>query len=131
MRPTEQGYSYPASTLRGDWRGSYGINMWVLRHPDGFRAMELVRFPPRDSGRVPLLADCRVPANYPSNSDDPPKNLLDPEAKGTSPYCMDRHRMAVNGVFLDGHAERVPLAGLWKLKWSELFIPRDVVVSKP
>jgi prepilin-type processing-associated H-X9-DG protein len=39
--------------------------------------------------------------------------------------------MAVNVVFLDGHGEHVPLAGLWQLKWTENSVPRDVVVPIP
>jgi prepilin-type processing-associated H-X9-DG protein len=45
-------------------------------------------------------------------------------------FCIDRHRSAVNVVFLDGHATRVPLAELWKLKWNGAFVPKDVVVGK-
>jgi prepilin-type processing-associated H-X9-DG protein len=43
-------------------------------------------------------------------------------------FCLDRHERAVNLVFLDGHAERVPLAQLWKLKWNNHFVARDVVI---
>jgi prepilin-type processing-associated H-X9-DG protein len=39
--------------------------------------------------------------------------------------------MAVNFVFLDGHAARVPLAELWKLKWNDRFPAQDVAVPLP
>jgi prepilin-type processing-associated H-X9-DG protein len=43
-------------------------------------------------------------------------------------FCIDRHRRAVNVVFLDGHATRVPLHDLWKLQWNRTFTARDVVI---
>jgi prepilin-type processing-associated H-X9-DG protein len=43
-------------------------------------------------------------------------------------FCVDRHDRAVNVTFLDGHAERVPLPGLWKLEWNRGFAYRNVVV---
>lgn len=35
----------PKWTLRGDWRGSYGINCWVLAHNPRFISSQLIRFP--------------------------------------------------------------------------------------
>jgi prepilin-type processing-associated H-X9-DG protein len=43
---------------------------------------------------------------------------------------MKRHKDGVNALFLDGHAEYVPVPGLWKLKWSETFQPKDVTVQE-
>jgi prepilin-type processing-associated H-X9-DG protein len=34
---------------------------------------------------------------------------------------MTRHGATANVVFLDGHAEAVPLLGLFDLKWSGLW----------
>ena len=45
-----------------------------------------------------------------------------------SRVCIDRHRNAVNIVFLDGHAEPVSLADLWLQQWSAAFVPTTVVV---
>jgi prepilin-type processing-associated H-X9-DG protein len=42
--------------------------------------------------------------------------------------CLKRHGMAVNVVFLDGHAETLPLAKLWQLKWSLKFKPTVITV---
>ena len=44
--------------------------------------------------------------------------------------AMERHKDGVNVGFLDGHADHVPAAGLWKLKWSDDFAPRDVTIRK-
>jgi prepilin-type processing-associated H-X9-DG protein len=45
-------------------------------------------------------------------------------------FCIDRHKNAINVVFLDGHAVRVPLADFWKLKWNASFTPKDVIVGQ-
>jgi hypothetical protein len=34
----------------------------------------------------------------------------------------------VNAAFLDGHAESVYLPDLWRLKWSNAFKPRHVII---
>jgi hypothetical protein len=41
----------------------------------------------------------------------------------------DRHKMAINLSFTDGHAERVQLADPWKLRWNKKFEHVDVLVS--
>jgi prepilin-type processing-associated H-X9-DG protein len=43
-------------------------------------------------------------------------------------FCIDRHFRAVNMAFLDGHAERVALEDLWKLRWNNRFSASDVVL---
>jgi prepilin-type processing-associated H-X9-DG protein len=44
--------------------------------------------------------------------------------------CMERHGLAINVVFLDGHAATVPLAQLWQLQWSPMSqqLPCPVVI---
>ena len=44
--------------------------------------------------------------------------------------ALERHKDGVNVLFLDGHAERVPVVGLWKLKWSESFERKDVTIER-
>ena len=36
---------------------------------------------------------------------------------GMTRFCINRHNMAINVAFLDGHAENVPLQNLWGLYW--------------
>ncbi|HZL38638.1 MAG TPA: hypothetical protein VFC78_25240 [Tepidisphaeraceae bacterium] len=97
----------------------------------------------RQSTIVPVFADCMLEAGMPRNSDDVPANLINPLPfrNGTGPitpgpkgsmayFCIDRHHKAVNAVFLDGHAARVPLEELWQLKWNEDFQPRQVVLPR-
>ena len=55
--------------------------------------------------------------------DDPaPKDLEEPAVPGVAGNltnnCVNRHNMAVNVVFFDGHAETVKLPNLWTVKWS-------------
>ena len=131
--PGQDTYKSGRATLaydNGNWRGSYGMNIWVF----DYRPLVLpqpIRFPARQAERIPLLADCADPWAWVEFADVVPRSLDGDEDKELSVYCLDRHAMAVNVVFLDGHAERVPLAGLWKLKWAETFQPREVTVPRP
>jgi prepilin-type N-terminal cleavage/methylation domain-containing protein/prepilin-type processing-associated H-X9-DG protein len=118
----------PAWILRGDWRGSYSFNMHIYAlHPSWgqFRVLS----PAAGSDRIPLLGDGCFIEVAAENPPRVPKNLQQPEhLSGVDSCCIDRHQMAVNFVFLDGHAERVPLADLWKLKWYPTYLPQNVVV---
>jgi prepilin-type processing-associated H-X9-DG protein len=124
------------NTQRGLERGSYGINEWIESpfppHRPGVAGK--YHFPVQKPDQIPLLGDaCQFRVSRESG-DPVPTNLQIPTpsngAQGVAEFCIDRHTMAVNIVFLDGHAEHVPLARLWKLDWSPTFVPRDVVVSK-
>jgi prepilin-type N-terminal cleavage/methylation domain-containing protein/prepilin-type processing-associated H-X9-DG protein len=123
---------------RGNYVGSYGFNQWVYKQPTDFSNVgngpKHIRFPAVRGDRVPLLADCCWAWQNPLSGDSVPRNLDYPE-KGISTslavFCIDRHQMAINVVFLDGHADHEPLAELWKLKWSQNFVPMDVVVPRP
>jgi prepilin-type N-terminal cleavage/methylation domain-containing protein len=52
----------PQRTVRGDWVGSYGFNVWVYDPGDPGNPGEMrphyIRFPLKESDRVPLLGDC-------------------------------------------------------------------------
>jgi prepilin-type processing-associated H-X9-DG protein len=122
----------PQRIIRGVWTGSYGLNLWIYRSREGSVRPKGLRTSTHEPERVPLLGDCCE--LYSDDTDSPvPKNLQDPGSHGASgiaEFCIDRHQMAVNVVFLDGHAEHVPLSNLWTLKWSETFQPRDAVVPR-
>ena len=45
---------------------------------------------------------------------------------GLRMVCMARHGRAINIAFLDGHAARTPLEDLWKLRWNNRWVERDV-----
>jgi len=38
-------------------------------------------------------------------------------------YVMNRHNMAINMSFADGHAATIPLGQLWSLQWSATYVP--------
>jgi prepilin-type processing-associated H-X9-DG protein len=120
---------------RGDYLGSYGLNYWIFVPAPGAQILpSRIRLPAPSGERIPLLADCCWAWSDPHDSDVVPRNLEYPEdgiPNGLGVFCIDRHQMSINVVFLDGHAEHLPLAELWKLKWSADFVPRDVVVPRP
>jgi len=127
----------PQWIARDVWIGSYGINGWLYDRPAGVEPF--ISLPATQSDRIPVFADCIVPRlSMPRDTDTPPANLIHPIPEAGSgqagprgsmaDFCIDRHRRAVNVIFLDGHADRVPLADLWKLKWNTAFHPRDVVI---
>jgi prepilin-type N-terminal cleavage/methylation domain-containing protein/prepilin-type processing-associated H-X9-DG protein len=119
----------PEWIIRGDYTGSYGVNAWAMSQDRAPNAV--VRFPPAQAEHIPLFGDCREAyTNAPNGGEVILENLqgTGPMGPGVNNYCLDRHGMAVNLVFLDGHAEHVPLNQLWNLKWSETFKPHDVVL---
>jgi type II secretory pathway pseudopilin PulG len=94
--------------------------------------------PPADPQRVPVLGDCNWHEAWPLNCringvailDYPPTNLSEgarydtcigsrgPNWGQMGRFCIARHGDAVNMVFMDEHAETVPLEKLWTLRWS-------------
>ena len=122
----------PQWIVRGDYAGSYGANAWVLAYksaPPGH-----VRLPAKGAERIPLFGDCcGVWTIAPDSGEATPEDLQGTAlhlGPGVNNYCLERHGRAVNLVFLDGHAEQVPLEELWQLKWSETFKPHNVVLPK-
>lgn len=128
----------PQLVERGDWLGSYAFNVWAYKHADassagqpGSTAGHYFRYPASQVTRMPVLGDSVFPYGVPLSGDQVPQNLADPGegTGGLEGFCINRHRMAVNILFLDGHAEHVQLAQLWQLQWSEDFQPRSVTIS--
>jgi len=112
----------------GDAVGSYGFNHWIYQPNTRRNPNPYFRYPLKDASVIPILGDCSQPYALPIGPDVVPTSLIDPNQIGIGAYCLDRHRMAVNIVFFDGHAEHVTLAGLWKLKWARNSRPTDVVL---
>jgi prepilin-type N-terminal cleavage/methylation domain-containing protein/prepilin-type processing-associated H-X9-DG protein len=139
----------PTWKVRDTFTGSYAINAWLLE-PTADEKNDLSQWwksqsmtpNARGSERIPVFGDCIMAWGTPTDSDTPPVDLINPlpfrtglenpppaGPKGSMAYfCLDRHFGAVNIVFLDGHAENVGLAELWKLKWNNIFKPRDVTL---
>jgi prepilin-type processing-associated H-X9-DG protein len=140
-------YDVPAPqwTIRGTYVGSYGFNAWLWRIPPGQSLPDdmQTRFfdlPAQHADAIPILADCIEHEGRPQDTDTVPTNLEQPlptsESHIPGPsgamacFCIDRHRRAVNIVFLDGHAARIPLADLWRLQWNRNFTPRQVTIPQ-
>jgi prepilin-type N-terminal cleavage/methylation domain-containing protein/prepilin-type processing-associated H-X9-DG protein len=50
---------------------------------------------------------------------------------GLGRICIDRHNMAVNVSFVDGHVGKVPLSKLWSLNWNRKFKKIETVTPVP
>jgi len=118
----------PGSWLK-DNRGSYTFNQWVAWNSPSNNFSGRIRYPnPRNADMIPIFSDGIWVNAWPSDYDLPPANLILGDTNPSfqmSRVCIARHGRAVNVVFADYHAERVPLPGLWKLKWSAIFTPRN------
>lgn len=70
---------------------------------------------------TPLIFDAIWGNAWPSEDDPVPADLffgeMDNYPHHMGRVCVDRHDMAVNIAFVDGHAEHVPLRQLWNLYW--------------
>ena len=81
-----------------------------------------------------MFADAIYPVAHAMSTNAPPTNLNTPgygepgEMTGLRIFCIARHGRAINVVFLDGHARRVPLEELWKLKWNNQWVPTVVTL---
>ena len=130
-------------------RGSYGVNGWIYNPTDaatnynaGGRAYPCCKNRPFPGSWWQGIGDTGYPALTPSYADSnwvdgwpwwddivPPVldgSITDPNEKfQMSRFCFDRHRLAINVGFLDGHVDRVPLGQLWTLLWSKLHEPSE------
>lgn len=122
--------SWSTSGLGKDGEGSYAFNWNVGAAINGRpEPTTFFQYPAKESERIPVFVDCIYPEVMPALTAPIPSDLEDPGmSSGITTCCIDRHRMAINVSFLDGHAERVPLPGLWKLKWRPDYKPSDVRV---
>lgn len=138
----------PQWVLRAEVVGSYGFNGFLYELPADRQAVaskwwlaRSIRPQASHSAQIPVFADCIMSLGLPEDTDTVPSDLIHPlpwySGIGPRPkgprgsmalFCIDRHRLAVNAVFLDGHAERVSLADLWKLRWNAAFKPVNVTV---
>ena len=83
--------------------------------------------------RVPAFADAIWLDAWPFETDVPPPNLINGGfdnglvvPQEMQRVCIARHGKAVNVVFLDAHAETVPLPQLWQLKWHGDWRAQDI-----
>ena len=91
--------------------------LWVEVGPrwdDGFSSFAGVK---EDPSGATFVDDCLIGGSLASG--------------GFQRICVDRHGMAINVGFTDGHVEKVPLEKLWSLKWNKIFQPQnDIQIEK-
>jgi len=136
-----------ASSFTNGMLGSYGFNGWLYRYGVGQAADDtallsnctggvtgwtnaraltsLWQLPATGStAEIPIYSDSNWVDGWPHEVDSgtftsPYTTLTGEKSTGEAMRRieLDRHNRAINVVFLDGHAENVPLRDLWKLKW--------------
>jgi prepilin-type processing-associated H-X9-DG protein len=111
--------------------GSYGFNGWLQtpgpKGPDRFSggtpAEHIKGLEAHDASRIPVFGDCTWKDSWPRETDPTPPNLrggdwrrqgwkIAPNENFMARFTIARHGRSINVVFLDGHAETVPLADL-------------------
>jgi prepilin-type N-terminal cleavage/methylation domain-containing protein/prepilin-type processing-associated H-X9-DG protein len=133
------GSDYESWEMSGN-RGSYTFNGWLYRYDlndptEGSDALgplsAYISLPTSGSNTVPIFSDGIWVNAWPHDTDTPPTNLEQPLSTSSNEMCrvcIDRHRNAVNMIFLDGHGETITLADLWQQRWSNAFVPTTVAV---
>jgi len=114
--------------------GSYGINFQIYNpHPSqvqyvtGYKHSTFFRRPvPKESDNIPIFCDSWWVDVGPRDTDDEPQysgEMSDvwPPGNQMKWACLDRHNLAINVLFMDGHVRKVGLKGLWKLKWNKIW----------
>ena len=67
--------------------------------------------------------------DLPSYEDDP-DYMGNGDDLGMRRYMIDRHGMATNIVYVDGHAEKVKLKDLWMQRWNKGFNTQKVELTR-
>jgi prepilin-type processing-associated H-X9-DG protein/prepilin-type N-terminal cleavage/methylation domain-containing protein len=132
---------HPTAPFRGS---SYGMNGWLLHAKGvgyeplpGSQFKEYIQLPAKEASRVPLFADATDAYGFPRSTDQPPISLR-PHVHSDGNwlggigrvFCIPRHGQTTNVVFLDGHAQMVPLPELWQLKWNNVWEPSNVTLPR-
>lgn len=136
----------PAGKLWGT--GSYGINGWMFRKDDNTvtvmqaqgivnAATGLWNLPGNQSHMAPVFADAIWFGMWPEAANSAPFNKAKIPIGDMSTsqqmrrVCISRHKLAVNLVFLDGHAALVPLPELWRQKWRRDWVAPAKMPAMP
>jgi prepilin-type N-terminal cleavage/methylation domain-containing protein/prepilin-type processing-associated H-X9-DG protein len=117
-------------------QASYTFNGWLyaLSGPNDIllqqglgQLLDYITLPAKQADRIPVFTDGCWLDTWPAET-DPQGDLLGVGGGLLGPgymtrICTKRHGKLTNVVFLDGHAESIPLGELWQLKWSNKFKP--------
>jgi prepilin-type N-terminal cleavage/methylation domain-containing protein/prepilin-type processing-associated H-X9-DG protein len=118
--------------------GSYTINSW-MQSPDGSY------YPPTSdaerkryyhvfsnaNSNVPLYGDGNWVDAWPTRTDVPPPNYVGDHYNGMQRFFVNRHELAINIGYADGHVSRVKLKDLWIQIWHQGFIPNPGITLPP
>jgi len=137
-----RGATFYAWTDPGFWpapdeqyKGSYGQNGFVVT-PKSFTPDSqpfyynttiggalIKKVPARGSDNIPLQFDCAWIQVYPVETARPPavRDILETTGGDMAYCCLDRHKGAINVLFLDFSVRPVGLKHLWDLKWHRTF----------
>jgi prepilin-type N-terminal cleavage/methylation domain-containing protein/prepilin-type processing-associated H-X9-DG protein len=132
-------------TATKTWRaleaeGSYGMNLWLDNQGQYLTDFPLAKYhsqftlAPSD---VPAFGDSVWVGSWPEGTDRPPLDLNGagygggnfPHTRGMfmGRFAIARHNRGLNIGFVDGHATRIPVKGLWSLNWHKDFQPNPNV----
>jgi prepilin-type N-terminal cleavage/methylation domain-containing protein len=98
--------------------GSYGKNEWVTDVGE-YHERELC-FPNirvKSVFEIPLLGCSDFMAGFPYARDEAPETRLH-DPVGEARWCVDRHALSINLLFLDWSVRKVGLRQLWQLRWN-------------
>jgi len=129
-------------TDKTSWRvlqaeGSYGMNLWLDTlgvYKDDFpKDKYFPQLSVAPSG-TPLYGDSVWVGAWPQVNDTAPKDYKGAGYAGSFPheigkfmgrFALDRHDGGINVGFVDGHAAKVRVRGLWALTWHQGYLPND------
>ena len=132
-------------TAAQSWRaleaeGSYVMNLWLDAegaYVNDFPKTSYYTLFSVAPGDVPVYGDSVWVGSWPEGRDRAPVDLKGagygggdfPHARGQfmGRFAIDRHRGGINVGFVDGHAAKVPVKGLWMLNWHRDFAPNPSV----
>ncbi len=133
--------------------GSYGVNRWIYNTPQwtkclgnitslygnpnprtyNWRSMNV-----KGTTNVPVLLDCQWVGSNPFGEfglDEPPAEYpggnYQERARHVGSFCIARHGLSVNSLFMDCSVRRVGLRQLWGLKWHRKFDVNNERVRAP
>jgi prepilin-type N-terminal cleavage/methylation domain-containing protein/prepilin-type processing-associated H-X9-DG protein len=127
------------TTVPEVYRGSYAINNWVYNIPAGVNSLwghpvepnwRKMSITGEDLTNIPLFLGGWRWGGAPDDRgvEHQPPRTKNSHEHGMGRFCMDRHQGSVNGTFMDGSARRIPLKGLWGLRWHREF---DINAPRP
>jgi len=98
--------------------GSYGKNEWVTDVGEYHeRDLCYPNIRVKHVAQIPLLGCSDFMAGFPYAHDEPPDTRFHVPV-GEARWCVDRHNLSINLVFLDWSVRKVGLKQLWQLRWS-------------